>query len=341
MPIEEYYKLIFYACSCVPRNIGRLLFYCDKKSITQGKSITKSIIQESAKEQYINEIEPLITKDEFFQYKSYSEIYRRTQLKELVSLIIQKAKENKKHIGDSDSDIFKAYTPSNAPSHFLFVKKDLLSYLSTLEINNFITRISEQKDKGTYIGGKFVSNDIVVYTINYGLCQSENIVFEEPNNRKYRIERIFDFNRIITDWANNSACVICSNCSAEYDISEWSTIQNFDCYCRVCKTVSTCVLTPKFDNSISNTEEIIEINGRLKPEQLRIIHSLYIENYLTENQIAGDLDVSAQTVRAYLRSDRKLLVEEWIGKDDDSRKYYITEKSLQNIYDNLDTTTDN
>ena len=105
------------------RNIGKLLFYCNRKSITQGKLITKSIIEESAKEQYINEVETLITKDEFFQYKSYSEIYKRSQLKELVNLFIERAKENKKRIGDSNANIFKGYTPSNAPSHFFICQE--------------------------------------------------------------------------------------------------------------------------------------------------------------------------------------------------------------------------
>lgn len=335
--MDEYYQQLFYACSCVPRNIGRLLYYCEKKSITQGKLITKTIIQESAKEQYINEVEPLIIKDEFFQYKSYSEIYKRTQLKELVNYIIKKARENKKHIGESSSNIFKDYTTSNAPSHLFFVRKDVSGYLSTLEINNFITRISEQKDKGDYTkDGKFYSNDIIVYTLNYGLCQKENIVFEEPNNRKYRIERIFDFNKLIEDWAKNSAFVECINCSAEYDISEWEKIQEFDCYCKKCKKSYVCQLKTRLQDvaKIATTDTI---NIELKPEQLRIIHSLYIEDYLTENQIAGDLDVSSETIRAYLRSDRVLRSENWVGKEESSRKYYITEKSLSTIYANTPT----
>ena len=337
LPMDSYYKIIFYACSCIPRNIGKLLFYCNRKSITQGKLITKSIIEESAKEQYINEVETLITKDEFFQYKSYSEIYKRSQLKELVNLFIERAKENKKRIGDSNANIFKGYTPSNAPSHFLFVRKDIAGYLSTLEINNFITRISEQKDRGDYINGIFYSNDIIVYTINYGLCQKENIIFEEVNNRKYRIERVFDFNKLVEEWANSSAFVECSNCHTEYDISEWEKIKEFDYYCRGCKKNNVCELKtkPNITRQISdNTQRV-----NLKSEQLRIIHSLYIESDLSENQIAGDLDISPETVRAYLRGDRKLQKEGWVEKNESTKKYCLTNKTLEIIY--ADPTTNN
>lgn len=337
LSMDSYYKIIFYACSCIPRNIGKLLFYCNRKSITQGKLITKSIIEESAKEQYINEVETLITKDEFFQYKSYSEIYKRSQLKELVNRFIDKAKGNKKHIGDSKADIFKGYTPSNAPSHFLFVRKDVAGYLSTLEINNFITRISEQKDRGYYTNKIFYSNDIIVYTINYGLCQKENIIFEEVNNRKYRIERVFDFNKLVEDWANSSGFVECSNCHAEYDISEWEIIKEFNYQCRKCGKNNVCELKVKPNTTRQISDNTQQVN--LKPEQLRIIHSLYIESDLNENQIAGDLDISPETVRAYLRGDRKLQKEGWVEKNESTKKYCLTNKTLEIIY--ADPTTNN
>lgn len=335
LSMDSYYKIIFYACSCIPRNIGKLLFYCNRKSITQGKLITKSIIEESAKEQYINEVETLITKDEFFQYKSYSEIYKRTQLKELVNSFIDKAKENKKRIGDSNANIFKGYTPSNAPSHFLFVRKDVAGYLSTLEINNFITRISEQKDRGDYINGIFYSNDIIVYTINYGLCQKENIIFEEVNNRKYRIERVFDFNKLVEEWANSSAFVECSNCHTGYDVSKWENIKEFDYYCPKCKKNYVCELKTKPNTTRQISDNTQQVN--LKPEQLRIIHSLYIESDLNENQIAGDLDISPKTVRAYLRADRDLQKEGWVEKNESTKKYCLTNKTLEIIYANPTT----
>jgi len=335
---DDYYKIIFQICSCIPRNIGKVLFYAQKRSISQGKQITKSILQASAEEQYNNDIEPIITRDEFFTYKSYGELFKRTQLKSLIQKIIEKAKENKRQIGESQSIIFKDFTTSNAPSHFLFVKKgENENCLSTLEINFFITRISEQKDKGDYISNKFISNDIVVYTINYGLCQNENIAFEDVSNRKYRIERVFDYNKLVEEWANNSVFVKCRKCNAEYDVSEWEKIKEFDCYCKHCKVTNVCELVNQINSKQRGEADIEEDdyqNLNLKNEQLRIIHCLHIENNLTESLIASELDCSPETIRAYLRSDRKLRTEGYIVKNDSDSTYNITEKAEEEIYNN-------
>ena len=204
-----------------------------------------------------------------------------------------------------------------------------------LEINNFITRISEQKDRGDYINGKTYLNDIIVYTINYGLCQKENIIFEEVNNRKYRIERVFDFNKLVEEWANSSAFVECSNCHTEYDVSKWENIKEFDYYCPKCKKNYVCELKTKPNTTRQISDNTQQVN--LKPEQLRIIHSLYIESNLNENQIAGDLDISPETVRAYLRGDRKLQQESWVEKNESTKKYCLTNKTLEIIYANSTT----
>lgn len=316
LSINEYYRLIFHICSCVPRNIGKLLFYAERRSIAQGKPLTKQILQEAAEEQYQNEISPVLIKEEFFQYKSYNELYRRSQLLNLLSLIIEKAKDNKKVIGGSMADIFSEYTTSNAPSHFLYVKKEYEKYLSTLELNLFLTRISEQKDKGKYIKHKLVTFDSVVYVINYGLCVKENIIFDDVKNRKYRIERLFEFNDLIEKWSRGSACVKCSSCDAEFDISEWDTIKEFGCFCKNCKTVGVCkpISSMAGDDSatslVNNTEE-------LKDEHLRILHTLRIESGLNEIEIASELDVSRETIRAYMRKDRVLRSNGYVLKDKD------------------------
>jgi energy-coupling factor transporter ATP-binding protein EcfA2 len=336
LTVDDYYKLLFQICSCIPRNIGKVLFYAQRRSITQGKPITKNVLQESAEDQYVNDIETIITRDEFFTYKSYGEIFRRTQLKALVQKIIDRAKDNKRQIGESRSDIFKNYTTSNAPSHFLFAKKgENESFLSTLEINFFITRISEQKDKGDYVNRQLISNDIVVYTINYGLCQKENIVFDDVNNRKYRIERVFDYNKLIEEWANNSMYVKCKNCGTEYDISDWEKIKEFDYYCRQCKKSNACELVSQIN--AKQRHELLtyndkEINHNLKSEQLRIIHCLHIESDLTESKIASELDYSPEAVRAYLRSDRKLRTENYVIKNENENTYKITKKAEDKIY---------
>ena len=64
---------------------------------------------------------------------------------------------------------------------------------------------------------------------------------------------------------------------------------------------------------------------------------MYIESNLNENQIAGDLDISPETVRAYLRGDRKLQQESWVEKNESTKKYCLTNKTLEIIYANPTT----
>ena len=64
---------------------------------------------------------------------------------------------------------------------------------------------------------------------------------------------------------------------------------------------------------------------------------MYIESDLSENQIAGDLDISPKTVRAYLRADRDLQKEGWVEKNESTKKYCLTNKTLEIIYPNSTT----
>jgi len=114
-------------------------------------------------------------------------------------------------------------------------------------------------------------------------------------------------------------------------------IKDFDYYCRSCKKANVCVLKTKPNATRQILDNAQQIN--LKSEQLRIIHSLYIESDLNENQIAGDLDISPETVRAYLRGDRKLQKEGWVEKNESTKKYSLTNKTLEIIY--ADPTTNN
>lgn len=326
LSMSDYYRLIFNICSCNPRNIGKLLFYALRRSISQRKPMTKAILKDAASEQYTNDIEPFITKDEFFQYKSYNELFNRAQLKKLILLITSKAKENKKKIGESSSNIFKTYTSSNAPSHFLFVKKGTNeSLLATLELNFFITRISEQRDKGEMVNGSTINHDIVVYVINYGLCEKENIIFDDVNNRKYRIERLFDYNNLVSGWANSSMIVKCKKCGYEFDFSEWEIIQQFDCMCRECKATNACEIIKTYTSTKDEDVEPKRHIEGFKDEQLRIMHCLHIEPDLSETIIAEELDIAKETVRAYLRKDRKLRTDGYITKKAD-RSYCLTTK---------------
>src|SRR5690606_39000537 len=199
--IKYYYRLLFYTSSNVPRFIGKILWYSARQSIFEGKKITKSIIQEAAKQLYLNEIKIVLFKNEFIQYKDYNERFEREHLRSLVIEIIKIAKENKRQIGLSSSAIFSKYTTNTAPSNYLFFIPEFEELIASLELNFFITKYTQQKDKGSGSGENYIPpKEVSIYTLNYGLCQSEDIIYDESSNRKFRIERVFDYNTLIKNW---------------------------------------------------------------------------------------------------------------------------------------------
>jgi len=203
--MEYYYKLLFQISSNVPRIVGKILELALIKTNSLEKKITKKVLQEAAKQHYVDDIEYILTKNEYIEYKSYDEAFEQYHLLELLNLIISKAKDNKKQIGKSGAKIFEPYTTNTAPSNYLFIIEEMENILKTLEFNFFITKYSKQKDKD----GK----DISIFSLNYGLCINNNIIFDEKSDRKFRIERVFDFNKLISEWMNNSKELICINCS--------------------------------------------------------------------------------------------------------------------------------
>ncbi len=227
--ISDYYKIIFQMSSNVPRIIGKILEISLQKTNGFERKINKKVLQESARQHYKNDIEYVLTKSEYIEYKSYDEAFEKFHLLELLNIIIAKAINNKKHIGSSTAKIFSQYTTNTAPSNYLYVTEATESILKTLEFNFFITKFSQQKDRE--------GENISVFSLNYGLCVENNIIFDEKSDRKFRIERVFDFNRIVSDWMSNSQELVCLSCNEQYDISKKEIFIDHKIACQKCQGV--------------------------------------------------------------------------------------------------------
>lgn len=321
MTLDDYYKLIFQISANVPRVIGKILWYASRKSINSWLKITKSILQEAAKELYINEIECMLTKNEYIEFKRYDEQFSRQHLKKLIDEILQKAKENKKLIGSSEAEIFKTYTPNTAPSNYLFIPIEYESIVGTLEFNFFLTKYSQQKDRE--------SRDISVYTINYWLCQKENIIVDEWSDRKFRTERLFDFTRIVNNWAKSSEEIVCSECDSVFDIDKFQVMESYGMLCLACHKWKCAVrkIVPSLPQVSSTIESI-----KLPEKAFLILNTLKIENWLDSKWIAEELDSSTYSIGAVTRKDRKLRTLNYISKNDLDNKFYITKLWIDTFF---------
>jgi len=328
--IIEYYKQLFYSSSNVPRNLGKILWYASRMSIFEGKKITRSVIQEATKQHYLQETRTVFFKNEFIQYKDYNEKFEKEHLKNLVNEIILKAKENKRHIGNSSAAIFKNYTTNTAPSNYLYFNPEFENLIASLELNFFITKHSQQKDRGSGTGSNYIPpKEVSIYTLNYGLCQSEDIIYDENSDRKFRIERVFDFNNLIISWANSQKTIICSNCNATHNLEILDAIKALGMICTECGQKSCEIITN------NNNLNIVENNIQIPEKYFQILNTLMIENGLKVKDISTELDFNRWTITALIRSDRLLQIEGYIVPEikNGIKHYYITEKA-KNIFFN-------
>jgi hypothetical protein len=333
LTIDDYYKIIFQISDNVPRNIGKLLWFVSKRTIHRGEKITKRALQEAAEEQYRLDTEPVLTKSEFIRYKNYDEKYEREHLRRLLEMIIEKAKFNKRHIAASDAEIFKQYNQSNAPSNYLYVPPEVEELLSTLELNFFISKFSHQKDRGSGSGDKYIPpKEVIVYTLNYGLCQKENIIVDEGSDRKFRVERVFDYTKLIFEWANFAQIVRCSSCNTTYDIKEWEEIQRYNKLCRKCNR-NTCHIE-NLELPESDKTEVSE-DIKIKERYFEILNTLRIDNGLNAREIGEEIDSSTSSIAQYVRVDRVLMEKDLVERKQEGQqnKYYITGKALKLYFD--------
>ena len=318
--MEYYYKLLFQISSNVPRIVGKILELALIKTNSLEKKITKKILQESAKQHYINDIEYVLTKSEYIEYKSYDEAFEQYHLLELLKSIIGKAKENKKQIGKSSAKIFAQYTTNTAPSNYLFVIEEMENILKTLEFNFFITKYSKQKDKD----GK----DISIFSLNYGLCIDNNIIFDEKSDRKFRIERVFDFNKLVNEWMNNSKDLICMNCSAKYPIEQKDMFIKFNMPCTKCS--GQVKLLPVIDEDVKKHFDSID---KLPKKEYEVLMILKSKSSLRANELGAELDRAYQSINHSIGRKSKIKTLNYIDRQEENNiaRFSITDEGTQYI----------
>lgn len=300
--MDYYYKLLFQISSNVPRIVGKILELALIKTNSLDNKISKKILQESAKQHYVDDIEYVLSKSEYIEYKSYDEAFEQYHLLDLLKRIINKAKDNKKQIGKSTAKIFEPYTTNTAPSNYLFVIEEMENILRTLEFNFFITKYSNQKDKD----GK----DISIFSLNYGLCIDNNIIFDEKSDRKFRIERVFDFNKLINEWMNNSKDLICSSCLQKYPIEQKDAFIKFNMPCPACQGIVQ--LRPVIDEK---EKQRIDNIVKLSKKEFEILMVLKNKDFLRASELGQELDRAYQSINHSVGKNSKIKNLEYIDRN--------------------------
>ena len=327
--IKEFYKEIFYITANVPRSIGRLLWYVDRFTISKGNKISIKYLHIASEQFYKEAIEEFFSKTMHVKF-SYDEKLNKYHLENILKSIVNKAKQNKTEIGKSDAIIFMEYNTNTAPTSFFYLEKDPAyeNILSSLELNYFITKYNEQKDKD----GRFIN----VYWLNHGLCQKENIIFGKGSDRKYIIERRFNYGALIKDYIDSAQEIKCQTCGKVFDIVELEMLKKYSMKCYECQ--GNCVIA---DLNVNLPEPSMTTLPEIEYD---LLYTLAVNKKpLFASQIAAELDCSYQLISkramklkelGYLKKKKEILDE---YKSFGQRSYYyLTEKAYSEfdfIYD--------
>lgn len=320
---HEVYRQLFFASMGNPRILGHLLHNLGETHVGYGRRIGPRAIQDAAARYYEEKVEPFFGIQKF-AHESFAERSSIFSLKELLESIVSQARKLRDYKGSAVTKEISGRTPS---SHFHIVS-EFESILSTLELNFFISKYYEMKDRD----GRKVS----VFALNYGLCYRYSIAFGRPTalreHRLYFVERIFDYSPILRKYLQKNQEIKCDACGEVQSLDKLESLKLFDMLCPACKkgTCSVSNLSRKYEAIIK------DINSELllPNTELGILETLYPEaSGLAAADIAGELDCSYQLVgkRGKIMAERGLVEREKNAKN--RRIFFITQKAKEEYFD--------
>ena len=287
--IDEYYELIFQTSMNVPRIIGYILSYCYQSKIIYDKKIQKSDIESAAQRYYEDKIEPFFHKTTF-SLLALNEKINILQLRDLLTKFADKLTEIKRRISNSEysGESYIISTPYS--SHFTFIP-EFEQFITTLELNYFISKYTEMSDKD----GTLVS----IFCINYGLAVKNNLLWGKPKGSKYRkyfVQRPFNFNPLIRDFLGSAKSIHCTNveCNQSFTQEQIPLLEFNNHQCNKC---GSKVITEAISDKIQLELRQIDSKDLLPPAEISIIMELASEKKpLIAREIAEELDLSSYSI---------------------------------------------
>lgn len=324
--LDEYYKALFDITSCVPRNVGWILWYANQQSISKDKKITLNDLAIAAEKHFVDTVKPYFSQNQFMR-EPFDMKLEKYHLHQLLEQFIDSAKINKRDILVSDSKVFTKDKTKPPTSHF-YINKKLEDVLKPLEMQFFITKYNEQKDQD--------SNELMsFFSLNYGLCVSEDIHYGRGSDRKYVIQRRFNYTNKLQSYLSSAKHIVCNNpqCKATHEYEKLATIELFDMLCPKCK-LGTCTV-----EHVSVDIKLADEKILLPEFDMQFINSLKVDNPQYPSGLAQELDCTYQKVgkRAMklkeigLLQIKEMMLDKVLGK----RNYYsLTDKATKTYFDN-------
>jgi len=284
--LTEVTRHLFFASLGNPRTLGHILFNLQESHVAYGKPITTRAVRDASIKFYDEKIEPFFGMQKFRQ-EAFAERSSAFSLKELLEDVVTRARELRGYEG---STLF-LNIPGQPPTSHFHVVSELDDLLSTLELNFFLTKYFEMKDRD--------SRKVSIYALNYGLCNRYSIEFGRPIGRRefrlYFVERIFDFTNILRGYLQRNQEIKCKACGEIYGIDKLPNLSMYEMLCPKCRSgiCEVINLSKRYGDVLSSIQPEL-----LLPQiELGFLETLHTEaRDMLAREIAEELDCSYQLV---------------------------------------------
>lgn len=320
-------RLLFETTFNVPRLMGYVLHNCYLDRVSKGLSITPSAIRLASLKYYENVVALYFDRMNRFALEPFERKLDRHNQKELLRELVNEARNVRRRI--STSEIGGTYFNglNNPPASHFAVSPSLEKVLSSLELNFLLTKYHDMRDKD--------GNDVSIYALFYGLCESEKIPWGYPRGRRddrsYFVQRAFNYSRTIHQFLARSRTIRCSNCSASYPMDRRDSFEMFNWQCPECK-VGTCSMVVLGDEFRSEVETL---NNELMLEkvELEILETLHDEGKkLRAKEISALINTTYQLVGKRTTKLQQMDLVDKSEVDGDMRNS-ITDKAKSTYFD--------
>ena len=343
--VNMYYKRLFYASAGIPRCLGYILDYSFLGSIHQGRPITLSIIDDSAKTYYLRNIYTDFYSDIRFKqsFLDDGKILNQITQERLMNDLIKLSKAFKRDqisrynsnqpLKDLVKETIKNNKTSNGywlPSSHFSIEKEGEGVLQTLELYYIVNKFNEGSIK------KKPSVKMSFYGLNYGLCLENGIDYGKPDSRRsydYWRQDEFDYTDVIPRLLIGNSVPKCSKCGHEYtDENELKVAKKYG-FCLECKATGTIIDNTEIDEVLQQQIEKWKQVG-LPDLQMRILRHLFnnrdLGEILTAKSIGGELEAHHLAIT---KSCDKLKRLGYIDYEMlEVRHYRITQKAIDTFF---------
>lgn len=319
---EELWRALFFASMGNPRTLGYILFFLYESSIIYERKIGLKAIRDASRKFYEEKLEPYFQTSKFL-HQSFAERSSIFSLKELLEKVVVRARDLRTH---RESQIMREIEGRPPTSHF-HVIREYEQIFSTLELNFFISRYFEMSDRD--------GRKVVVYALNYGLCQKFAIEFGRPMGKRefraYFVERVFDYSSIVKAHIEANQEIACDACEAVFGMEQLQTLKLYGMLCPRCRkgTCNVSNLSKKYEATLRAVSE----NLLLPATELGILRTLHTEKKpLYAAAIAEELDCSHQLIgrRGKHLAERGLVARR--TNEDNRREFSITEAAEKSYF---------